>query len=79
VPLREEPGRAPTPPEIDDERQRQYVYMARNLGARRQPAAAITIGSSIVFLALCFMLHRRDRFVAANLQAKRDRELVTAS
>jgi hypothetical protein len=53
--------------------------MARNLGARRQPAAAITIGSSIVFLALCFMLHRRDRFVAANLQAKRDRELVTAS
>jgi hypothetical protein len=79
APLREEPGRAPTPPEIDDERQRQYVYMARNLGARRQPAAAITIGSSIVFLALCFMLHRRDRFVAANLQAKRDRELVTAS
>ena len=40
-----EPGRAPTPPEIDTTRQRQYVYMVRDLGARRQPAALITLGS----------------------------------
>jgi hypothetical protein len=72
-PLRTEPGRAPTAPQIDQSRQRQYVYMVRDLGARRQPAAAITIGSTIVFLALCFMLHRRDRYVAQN----RSDELVS--
>ncbi len=88
VPLREEPGRAPTAPVIDETQPRTYVYMVRDLGARRQPAAAITIGSTIVFLALCWMLHRRDKIVKANLEAKalpegdpddrdRDRELVT--
>jgi hypothetical protein len=72
--LREEPGRAPTPPQIDDTRQHQYVYMVRDLGARRQPAALITLGSTTVFLLLCWMLHRRDRFVAEN----RSRQLVPA-
>ena len=38
VPMRTEPGRAPPPAEVDDTRQRQYVYMVRDLGARRQPA-----------------------------------------
>jgi len=70
LPLREEPGRAPSPPEIDSSRERQYVYMIRDLGSRREPAALITIGSTIVFLALCWMLHRRDRFVAENLERK---------
>jgi hypothetical protein len=91
-PLRDEPGRAPTAPVIDESQPRQYVNMVRDLGARRQPAAAITIGSSIVFLALCWMLHRRDKIVKANLEAKaiaaggpdpeaadRERELVTTS
>jgi hypothetical protein len=67
--LRLEPGRAPVPAEIDPDRQRQYVHMVRDLGARRQPAAALTIGSSIIFLALCWMLHRRDRIVAENRNA----------
>jgi hypothetical protein len=79
VETREEPGRAPTPPEIDDARTRQYVYMIRNLGARRQPAAALTIGSTIVFLALCYMLHRRDRIVAANLERRPESALVPTS
>ena len=70
VQLREEPGRAPLQPEIDDSRQRQYVYMIRDLGSLRQPAAYITIGSTIVFLAMCWLLHRRDRFVAENLGRK---------
>jgi len=70
APLLEEPGRAPTAPEIDSSRQRQYVYMIRDLGSLREPAAYIAIGSTIVFLALCFLLHRRDRFVAANLARK---------
>jgi hypothetical protein len=72
--LRPEPGRAPTPPEIDTTRQHQYVYMVRDLGARRQPAALITLGSTTVFLLLCWTLHRRDRYVAEN----RSRELVPA-
>ena len=38
VPTRTEPGRAPPPAEVDETRQRQYVYMIRDLGARRQPA-----------------------------------------
>lgn len=70
VELREEPGRAPIAPEIDDSRQRQYVYMIRDLGSLREPAAYITIGSTIVFLAMCWLLHRRDRFVAENLARK---------
>ena len=69
-PLRTEPGRAPTTPEIDTSQPRQYVYMIRNLGSLREPAAYICIGSTIVFLALCGLLHRRDRFVAQNLSRK---------
>jgi hypothetical protein len=70
VPLRDEPGRAPITPEINTSLQRQYVYMVRDLGSLREPAAYICLGSSTVFLAMCWMLHRRDRFVAANLSRK---------
>jgi hypothetical protein len=70
VPLRAEPGRAPTIPEIDPSQQRQYVYMVRDLGSLREPAAYICIGSSIVFFGLCGLLHRRDRFVTRNLNRK---------
>ncbi len=70
IPLRTEPGRAPSAPEVDPTQEAQYVYMLRDLGSRREPAALITIGSTIVFLALAWMLHRRDRFVAENLARK---------
>jgi hypothetical protein len=70
VPLREEVGRAPTTPQVDDTQQRQYVFMVRDLGSLREPAALICIGSTIAFLALCLILHRRDRFVAQNLERK---------
>lgn len=72
--LRTEPGRAPTTAEVDDERGRQYVYMVRDQGSLRVPSAMLTIGSLIVFLSLCWMLHRRDRIVAENRSA----ELVAA-
>lgn len=68
-PTRAEPGRASPSPEIDETRQRQYVYMIRDLGARRQPATVLTIGSSIIFLTLCWMLHRRDNLVNRNRSA----------
>lgn len=68
VPVRTEPGRAPARPEIDENRQREYVYMVRDLGARRQPAIVLAIGGAVVFLALCYLLHRRDRILKSNLE-----------
>jgi hypothetical protein len=66
VKQRDEPGRAPAKPEIDTTRSHQYVYMIRDLGAKRKPAGFITIGSLAVFLVLCYLLHTRDRQVLAN-------------
>ncbi len=66
VPVRVEPGRAPVPPVIDETQPRQFVYMERNRGSRRHPAALITVGSTIVFGASCWLLHRRDKRVALN-------------
>jgi hypothetical protein len=70
VKQREEPGRAPAKPEIDTTRSHQYVYMIRDLGAKRKPAGFITVGSLAVFLMLCYLLHIRDRRVLANRSAK---------
>ena len=35
--------------------------MVRDLGARRQPAFVLTLGAGLIFLALCWILHRRER------------------
>jgi hypothetical protein len=69
VEQRVEPGRAPARPVIDNTRPREYVYMIRDLGSLRKPAGLITIGSLIVFLMTCYMLHTRDRRVAQNRAA----------
>jgi hypothetical protein len=69
VKQRDEPGRAPAKPEIDTTRPHEYVYMIRDLGAKRKPAGFITIGSLAVFLMLCYLLHTRDRRVMANRSA----------
>lgn len=74
VPQRAEPGRAPARPVIDDTQPHQYVMMIRDLGSKRQPAALITIGSTILFAIFCWLLHRRDRLVAAH----RSGEIVQA-
>ena len=66
---RTEPGRAPAAAVIDDTRQRQYVYMIRNLGTRRQPAFVLTIGAGLIFGALCWLLHRRERVLTTNRSA----------
>ena len=67
VPQRTEPGRAPARPVIDEEQPHRYLLMIRDLGSKRQPAVFITIGSTIIFLILCWLLHRRDRFVKENV------------
>jgi hypothetical protein len=66
-PTRTEPGRAAPSSEIDEDQQRQYVYMIRDLGARRQPAFVLMIGATIIFLTLCWLLHQRDARVRTNL------------
>ncbi len=68
--LRTEEGRAPIAPEVDESQPRQYVFMIRDLGSLREPAAYITIGSTLMFLVLCFLLHRRDQIVAENRARK---------
>lgn len=67
IPVRTEPGRAPAQPELDESRERVYVYMVRDLGARRQPPAVLMVGAGLIFFALCFLLNRRDRIQRANL------------
>ena len=67
IPQRNEPGRAPARPVIDESQPHQYVVMLRDLGTKRQPAAFITIGSTIIFLVCCWMLHRRDRILTRHV------------
>jgi hypothetical protein len=66
-PTRAEPGRAAPVSQIDENRQRQYVYMVRDLGTRRQPATVLGIGGTLIFLGLCWILHRRDQIVGRNI------------
>lgn len=70
VPQRTEPGRAPARAVIDTTRPHEYVYMIRDMGDKRVPAAQICILSLIVFLLLCWLLHNRDKRVAENRAAK---------
>ena len=43
--------------------------MIRDLGNLRVPAATIAIGSMLIFLSCCYMLHSRDRKVIINRSA----------
>ncbi|MBU3688806.1 MAG: hypothetical protein B7C54_01330 [Acidimicrobiales bacterium mtb01] len=69
IPQRVEPGRAPSRSVVDETQPHQYVVMIRDLGSKRQPAAFITIGSTIIFLLCCWMLHRRDKILAVHTGA----------
>ena len=69
VPTRSEPGRAAAAAQIDETRQHQYVYMVRDRGTRRQPATVLGIGGTLIFLGLCYILHRRDQIVSRNTSA----------
>jgi hypothetical protein len=66
---RSEPGRAPARAEIDTTQPHRYVYMVRDLGNKRVPAALVAIGSGIVFFTCCYLLHTRDRRVIRNRTA----------
>ncbi|MBH99118.1 MAG: hypothetical protein CL467_00755 [Acidimicrobiaceae bacterium] len=55
------PGEAPPRPVVDPEEPVVSVVMVRDLGWVRLRPALVTIGSLLVFLALCYWLHVRDR------------------
>ena len=48
----------------------------RDLGNKRQPAMLITLGSLLVFVILCWLLHRRDLILRENLARARELEKV---
>ena len=57
------PGQPPPRPVIDDEKPVISVIMVRNLGNLRLKPALLTLGSFAIFVALCLMLHERDKLV----------------
>ena len=63
------PGEAPKRPEIDDSEPVVSIIMIRNLGNLRLVPALIAIGSLLVFLGLCYMMHERDKLVMARRAA----------
>jgi hypothetical protein len=67
LPQRDEPGRAPARPVIDENAPHRYVLMIRDLGAHRRPAVLIAIGSALVFFVLARVLHRRETILRENL------------
>lgn len=62
------PGQAPPTPTADPSEPVISVIMVRDLGAKRLPAALTTIGSLIIFLVLCYMLHRREKLLNEHLE-----------
>ena len=61
-------GLAPPRPVIDEEEPVVSAIMVRDLGTRRLRPALVTIGSFIIFLALCYWLHVRDKELMAKRQ-----------
>lgn len=62
-----EPGQAPPTPEVNPDEPVISVVMIRDIGDRRFPAAMITIGSTLIFALLCWVLHQRERILEANV------------
>jgi len=59
------PGTAPQRPVVDAAEPIISVVMIRDLGNVRLRPAMVTIGSLLIFFALCYMLHERDKLVMA--------------
>lgn len=59
------PGTAPQRPVVDTDEPIVSIIMVRNLGNLRVLPAMVTIGSLLIFLGLCYMLHERDKLLMA--------------
>ncbi len=69
IPQTPVPGEAPPTPEPDPDQPVISVVMIRDIGDLRFPSAMITIGSTLIFGLLCWVLHQRERILEANLAA----------
>ncbi len=63
------PGQTPKRPEVDVTAPVVSIVMIRNLGNLRLVPALIAIGSLLIFLGLCYMMHERDKLVMARRAA----------
>ncbi len=63
------PGEAPPRPVVDENEPVISVIMTRDLGNVRFPPFMIALGSLIIFLVLCYLLHVRDADVAERRKA----------
>lgn len=64
-----EPGEAPPPPVVDEDEPVVSIVMIRDIGDKRLPSAMITVGSTLIFLLMCWVLHQRESILEANLAA----------
>jgi len=63
------PGQPPAADAPDPEAELISVVMVRNLGDRRLPPFLVMVGSTLIFLALCYVLHVRDKDAEARAAA----------
>ena len=56
-----EEGQPPRFPAVDEDAQIISTVLVRDLGNLRFPPAMVTLGSLLIFTALAYMLHLRDR------------------
>jgi hypothetical protein len=54
-------GEAPPRPVVDEAEPVVSIIMVRDLGSVRLRPALVMIGSLLIFLALCYWLHVRDK------------------
>lgn len=62
-------GAPPPIPVADQDSEVISVIMERDLGTRRLPSVLMSVAMGILFLTLCYVLHRRDK-LAARLRAQ---------
>ncbi len=62
-------GQTPPFPRVDEDAPIISVVMVRDLGNLRFPPAMVTLGSLLIFTALCYLLHERDKATMARLAA----------
>lgn len=69
IPQETKPGAAPPPAKFDPSAPVYSVVLIRDQGFLRLPSAIVTIVFGILFGLTCWVLHRRDKIVAANRAA----------
>jgi hypothetical protein len=64
-------GGDPNNPKPDTSKPVTYVIMVRDLGSVRQPQIMIAVWSGVLFLTICYVLHRREKEIWAREDAEK--------